>query len=187
MEVWQDEGSCMLCLNQRFTFNRPKPRQEKRKNRERKRREEWEEERERNGSPQWWISSEACFITRLPVWRSAGKSRPWGAAAEIYGSLIISTNTFQYSIVQYTAPALLPGHPGPSPCTLSILLHQVLCLQVRDHKSPAANTFPFKDRTKFSQDIIQKIACTKKREIHLIMSHIFYIYIYIYHQKDSGN
>lgn len=106
----------------------------------------------RLGSPQWWISSEACFITRLPVWRSAGKSRPCGAAAEIYGSLIISTNTFQYSIVQYTAPTLLPRRPEPDPRTLSILPHQVLWLQVCDHESPAANTrFVYMHRTNFSQ------------------------------------
>lgn len=105
----------------------------------RRKRIERERERERNGSPLWWISSEACFITRLPVWRSAGKSRPCGAAAEIYGSLIICTNTFQHSVVQYTTPTLLSGHPAHRP--LSVLLHQGLCPQVWDHKSAAANTF----------------------------------------------
>lgn len=94
----------------------------------------------RLGSTQWWISSEACFITRLPEWRSAGKSRPFGAAAEIYGSLIISTNTFPYSTVQYTAPTMLLGCWGPEPFTITLLLHQLFWLQVCDHEFAAAKT-----------------------------------------------
>lgn len=119
----------MLCLNQMYcsAFNRPKVRQERKKKKTRERRRDrrvgGREGENCLGSPKRWISSEACFITRLPVWRSAGKSRPCGAAAEIYGSLIISTNTFQYSIEQYTTPTLLPRLPGP--LTPSLLLHHI--------------------------------------------------------------
>lgn len=137
-DVWQVVSSCMLFFNQILqSWERESEKKNLRK--KRVRRVGGREGKNRLGSPQWWISSEACFITRLPVWRSAGKSRPCGAAAEIYGSLIISTNTLQYSIVQYTAPAALPNCPIPGPCTLSTLLLQVLWLQVCDHKSPTAN------------------------------------------------
>lgn len=67
----------------------------------------------------WWISSEPCFITRLPVWRSAGKSKPCGAAAQIYGSLIIPANMLHYSTLQYTRahwvhhPRTALGCPSP--------------------------------------------------------------------------
>lgn len=130
-EVWQDVSSRRLCCVwtrctvAHLTDQKWDRKEKKKKTRERRRdrRVGGREGENCLGSPKRWISSEACFITRLPVWRSAGKSRPCGAAAEIYGSLIISTNTFQYSIVQYTTPTLLPVLPGP--LTPSLLLHHI--------------------------------------------------------------
>lgn len=78
-----------------------------------------EESGRKRGRESPWLSTVMNLQRGLFHYSSASvelsESRPCGAAAEMYGSLIISTNTFQYNNM-YTQPPpqCPPGHPVPS-------------------------------------------------------------------------